>query len=191
MITFSFPKCVDNIAILSTVSEWISLGTMSMRTYRLHWIRITHRGRIVRLIWRNCRLDPRFKIWVLAVWQHTLYFSFREAPHKTEFSSLWGETFLSAEKLVLGAIVFPINKKQASIWNIAELLWCCYGGHCDLFMIRVVMSCRGIVCLAHPWFWKHVVWWNNVFSISIIDEDMLTSVILWRPFWFLNDNDVE
>ena len=44
MITFYFQKSVDNIAILSSVNGWMSLGIMIMRTYRLHWTRITHKG---------------------------------------------------------------------------------------------------------------------------------------------------
>ena len=44
MIAFYSQKFADNIAILSSANEWMSLGTMSMRTNRLHWIRITHQG---------------------------------------------------------------------------------------------------------------------------------------------------
>ena len=46
--------------------------------------------KIVRWIWWHFRLDPRFKIRVMAVWKQTRYFSFTEALHNTEFLSLWG-----------------------------------------------------------------------------------------------------
>ena len=41
VIKFYFQKCVDHIAILSSANEWINPETMSIRIYRLHWIRIT------------------------------------------------------------------------------------------------------------------------------------------------------
>ena len=49
---------------------------------------------------------------------------------------------------------------------------------------------RGISCLPHPLIQKTCRLVKKTRLYSIIDEYMLTSVISWRPFRILHDNDI-
>ena len=50
---------------------------------------------------------------------------------------------------------------------------------------------RGIACLPHPLIQKTCRLVKETRLYSIIDKYMLTSVISWRPFRILHDNDGE
>ena len=115
-------------------------------------------------------------------------------PQSIRVSHRGRSLILKREKLKTGPLYSLVTKNQASVWNIEEdmitfvmILWRPFW----FFMIHVVMSLEVSCVYRIPWYRKHVVWWNKLVSTSIIDEYMLTSVISWRLFWTLHDNDVE
>ena len=88
--------------------------------------------------------------------------------------------FLKREKFKTVPLYSLVTKNQAFVWNIEEdmktfvmMLWRPFW----FFMIHVVMSLEVSCVYRIPWYRKHVVWWNKLVSIPIIDKYMLTSVI--------------
>ena len=96
--------------------------------------------------------------------------------------------FLDFENIWFGEIILSLSKLLTTICSLQLF----HGGHFEFCML--IMSNRCIICfIAFPDFEHiHMVWWNNIDSISIIDDKRVltpicelhqTFFLFCGPFW--------